>query len=261
MRSTLSPHWLVAALTERRSPGRSERRRLQTLAPRPRWSRTRVLSRLRAMGDARHAVGAARFAIRGKGIFGISVPRLRGLAHEVGKDHVLAQTLWKTGLHDARILAAMIDDPAQVTEAQMEAWVRDFDSWDVCDGCCSNFFDRTPFAWTKAVAWSRRREEFVRRAGYVLMAVLAVHDQEAPDRRFRRFFPLIARGASDERNFVKKAANWALRQIGKRNRALNRDAVRTAQAIRRQDTPSARWIAADALRELTSPAVQKRLSR
>jgi len=211
------------------------------------------------MGDSRHAAGAARFAIHGKGIFGISVPRLRVLAHEVGKDHVLAQALWRTGLHDARILAAMIDDPAQVTEAQMEAWVRDFDSWDVCDGCCSNFFDRTPFAWTKAVTWSRRREEFVRRAGYVLMAGLAVHDKEAPDRRFRRFFPLIARGASDERNFVKKAVNWALRQIGKRNRALNRGAVRTAHAIRRQDTLSARWIAADALRELTSPAVQKRL--
>ncbi len=212
------------------------------------------------MGDPRYAAGAARFAIRGKGIFGISVPRLRTLAREIGKDHVLAQALWRTGLHDARLLAAMIDDPAQVTEAQMEAWVRDFDSWDVCDGCCSNFFDRTPFAWRKAVAWSRRPEEFVRRAGYVLMAGLAVHDKEAPDRGFVGFLPLIARGASDERNFVKKAVNWALRQIGKRNRALNRAAIRLARELRSSESRAARWVGGDALRELTGPAVQRRLA-
>lgn len=212
------------------------------------------------MADPRHAAGMARFGIRGKVIYGIAIPRLRALAREIGSDHGLAQELWQMGVHEARMLAAMIDDPALVTAAQMEAWVRDFDSWDSCDGCCWNFFDRTPFAWTKAVAWSRRRDEFVRRAGYVLMAGLAQHDKEAPDRAFVRFLPLIARGASDDRNFVKKAVSWALRGIGKRNRALNRAAIRTAQAIRRQESRSARWVAADALRELTGAAVQQRLA-
>jgi 3-methyladenine DNA glycosylase AlkD len=152
-----------------------------------------------------------------------------------------------------------VDEPAKVTEAQLERWARDFDSWDICDGVCSNLFDRTPFARGKAIEWSARREEYVKRAGFVLMAALAVHDKKAPDALFREFLPLIEREATDERNFVKKAVNWALRQIGKRNGALNRDAIAAAKRIRRIDSKAARWIAADALRELQSAAVQERL--
>ncbi len=212
------------------------------------------------MADPRAAASAARFGITGKGIVGIPTPRLRALAREIGKDHRLAQQLWQTGFHAARHLAVMIDRPEWVTEAQMEAWVGDFDSWDICDGACWNFFDRTPFAWKKAAAWTRRRPEFERRAGYALIAGLALHDKDAPDRAFLRFLPLIERGASDDRNFVKKAVSWALRLIGKRSRALHHAAVRSAQAIRRQDSASARWVAADALRELTAPAATRRLA-
>ncbi|MGH2453260.1 MAG: DNA alkylation repair protein [bacterium] len=219
------------------------------------------MARLRAMADPRAAASAARFGIKGEGIYGIPMPRLRAFAREIGKDHRLALQLWETGSNSARHLAVMIDHPALVTEAQMEAWVRDFNSWDVCDGACWNFFDRTPFAWKKAIAWTRRRPELERRAGYVLIAGLAPHDTEAPDRAFLTFLPIIERGADDDRNFVKKAVNWALREIGKRSRGLNRAAVRTARAIRDQGTAGARWIAADALRELSSPAVQERLGR
>jgi 3-methyladenine DNA glycosylase AlkD len=169
--------------------------------------------------------------------------------------------LWKSGSLEARALAALIDEPAKVTEAQMERWVRDFDNWAVCDTCCGYLFDKTPFAWKKAVQWSRRDEEFVKRAGYALMAWLAVHDKKAADAPFIKLLPHIKRGALDERNFVKKAVNWALRQIGKRNMALNKRAIQTAKEIRSIDTSAARWIASDALRELTRKAAQGRLMK
>ncbi len=220
-----------------------------------------ILKQLKLLRNPRNIAGMARFGINSRNTLGVSIPTLRGIARQAGKDHRLAQELWTSGIHEARILAAMVDVPEQVTEAQMERWVRNFDSWDVCDQVCSNLFDQTPFAHRKAAQWSRRDEEFVKRAGFVLMAALAVHDKQASDAAFRKFLPLIRRAATDERNFVKKAVNWALRQIGKRNAALNRAAIATAREIQQIDSRAARWIAADALRELTSAAVRKAVSR
>ena len=209
-----------------------------------------ILKQLKAQSNPRNVAGMARFGIRPHHAYGISMPTLRRIARQAGKDHRLAQKLWQSGVHEARILAALVDVPEQVTEAQMERWVRDFDSWDVCDQVCSNLFDKTAFAYRKAVAWSRREEEFVKRAGFALMAALAWHDKSASDAAFRKFLPAIKRGATDERNFVKKAVNWALRQIGKRNAALHRAAIAAAREIQQIDSPAARWVAADALREL-----------
>jgi len=220
-----------------------------------------VIDRLRSLGDPKAVEGMTRFGIQSSNSFGVSVPQLRTLASEVGRDHMLAMKLWETGLHDARLLATMVDDPRKVTLEQMDKWVRDFDSWDVVDGSCGNLFDKTPFAVAKAKQWCKREEEFVKRAGFVMMAELAVHDKEAKDKVFLDFLPLIVGGASDERNFVKKAVNWALRQIGKRNMKLNKAAVSTARRIRKIDSGAAKWVAADALRELKSPQVLKRLRK
>jgi len=220
-----------------------------------------VIDRLRSLGDPKGVEGMTRFGIQSSNSFGVSVPQLRTLAREVGRDHMLAMKLWETGLHDARLLATMVDDPRKVTLEQMDKWVRDFDSWDVVDGSCGNLFDKTPFAVAKAKQWCKREEEFVKRAGFVMMAELAVHDKEAKDKVFLDFLPLIVGGASDERNFVKKAVNWALRQIGKRNMKLNKAAVSTARRIRKIDSGAAKWVAADALRELKSPQVLKRLRK
>jgi len=218
-----------------------------------------ILRTLKSHYKPENIEGMARFGIVTKKAYGVPAPALRKLAREIGKDHALAQRLWSSGIHDARVLAALIDDPAQVTEDQMESWVADFDNWAVCDACCGVLFDKTGFAYRKAVEWSRRDEEFVKRAGFALMACLAVHDKRAGDRQFERFLPIIEREATDERNFVKKAVNWALRQIGKRNLRLNRKAIERAERIRVLDSRAARWIAADALRELRGEAVQKRL--
>jgi len=218
-----------------------------------------ILNRLKAVADPDKVAGMAQYAVGGAHTLGISVPALRKLAKEIGQDHQVAQELWTSGIHEARILASMIDPPRQVTEAQMEAWVKDFDSWDVCDQCCLNLFRKTPLAHRKAVEWSGREPEFVKRAGFALMATLAVHDKKAGDEVFIAFLPLIKREAIDERNFVKKAVNWTLRQIGKRNLNLNRVAVETAEEIQQLDSKSARWIAADALRELTGEKVQQKL--
>lgn len=224
------------------------------------WTREEVIERLRSLGDPKAVEGAARFGIRVSNILGVSAPNLRKLAKDIGQDHALAGKLWKTGIHDARILAALVDDPAQVTTAQMERWAGDFDSWAVCDAACCCLFDKTPHAWDKAVEWTGREPEYVKRAGFVLMAALAIHDKEAANERFEAFFPLLVEHATDERNFVKKAVNWALRQIGKRNVRLNTLAVHTAQETRQIDSKAARWIASDALRELTSGKVQARLT-
>jgi 3-methyladenine DNA glycosylase AlkD len=218
-----------------------------------------ILRTLKSYYKPENVAGMARFGIVAKKAYGVPAPALRKLARSIGKDHDLAQRLWASGIFDARMLAALIDDPAQVTEEQMEFWAAEFDNWAICDGCCSNLFDRTPFAHRKAVAWTAREEEFVRRAGFALMAALAVHDKQASDAAFRRFLPLIERASDDDRNFVKKAVNWALRQIGKRDLALNAKAIAVAERVRARGTRAARWIAADALRELRSEAVQKRL--
>ncbi len=218
-----------------------------------------ILEQLKSLSNAKAIAGMARFGINPKNTYGVSIPVLRKMAKQIGKNHRLAEKLWHSGIHEARILAGMIDLPEMVTQEQMEGWVRDFDSWDVCDQCCSNLFDKTKFAHQKAVEWSRRKEEFVKRAGFVLMATLAVHDKEANNQKFLRFVPIIKREATDDRNFVKKAVNWALRQIGKRNRSLNKEAIKIAKEIQKIDSKSAKWIASDALRELTSEAVQKKL--
>lgn len=218
-----------------------------------------IITQLKTLANPDNVAGMARFGINPEHTLGISMPVLRQMARQIGKNHELAQELWVSGLHEARILAGFVDRPAEVTEAQMEAWVKDFDSWDVCDQVCSALFDKTPWAYAKAVEWSARPEEFVKRAGFVLMAVLAVHDKKAADESFFPFLPLIRREAVDSRNFVKKAVNWALRQIGKRNRRLNELAIQTAQEIQQLDSKTARWIAADALRELEGKRVKQRL--
>lgn len=220
---------------------------------------TLVIRRLKTLANPANVAGMARYGISPEGTLGVNIPTLRTMAKDIGTDHKLAQDLWKSGIHEARLLAGFVDDPARVTGKQMERWARDIDSWDVCDMVCSNLFDQTPFACKKAVEWTRRRETFVKRAGFVLMAALSVHDKQAGDNVFLGFLPIIKREAMDERNFVKKAVNWALRQIGKRNKRLNVAAIRMAKEIQKLDSRSARWIAADALRELRSEAVQKRL--
>ncbi len=203
----------------------------------------------------------ARFGIQTSGRLGISIPQLRKIAQEIGKDHELALALWDTAIPEARILASMVANPARVTGAQMDAWARDFNSWDVCDQVCSNLFDKNPFAWEKIVEWAADESEFVRRAGYVLIACLAVHDKGAPDESFTALFPVITAGAADPRNFVRKAVNWAVRNIGKRNLALNKAAIILSEEILTIDNKTARWIARDALRELTGEKVQARLRK
>lgn len=220
-----------------------------------------VLLKLKDLSDPAAVAGMARFGINPDNTYGVSVPNIRNIAKETGRSHELAAKLWLSGVHEARILASMVDDPDQVTENQMDSWVLDFDSWDVCDQCCMNLFWKTEFAWEKAIEWSSRSEEFVKRAGFVMMAVLAVHDKSVVDDDFLRFFPVIKNGSVDERNFVKKAVNWALRQIGKRSVGLNVAALECAIDIRDIDSRSAKWIANDAIRELESDAVKKRLKK
>ena len=221
-------------------------------------SKNEILRRVRSTSNPELMAGMARFGINTKKAFGVPVPRLRTMAKEIGKSHLLAQQLWKSRIHEARILASMIDDPRMVSTEQMEKWVRHFDSWDICDQCCGNLFDKTEFAYRKAVEWSGRNQEFVKRAGFVLMAELAVHDKEAHDKEFVKFLSIIENHFIDDRNFVKKAVNWALRQIGKRNLNLNKIAIQTAKRIQQIDSKTAKWIASDALRELISETVQKR---
>lgn len=219
-----------------------------------------VLERLRTLARPGGREGMAWFGINPEKALGVRIPDIRRLAKEIGRDHSLALALWRTDVHEARILASMVDEPERVTESQMESWVRAFDSWDVCDQVCGNLFDRTPLAARKTIEWMGRDEEFVKRAGFALAAWRAVHDKDALDRDFVDLLPLIEREAHDSRNFVKKAVNWALRQIGKRNRSLNAKAVVVARRLsKRQDSAAARWVGTDALRELTSGAVLKRL--
>ena len=200
----------------------------------------------------------AKFGISVEGRLGVSVPELRKLAKEVGRDHRLAQSLWKTGIAEARIVAAFVDDPAAVTSAQMDRWVKDFDSWDVCDQACLSLFDKSPLAWQKIPRWAGREQEFVKRAAFALIAGLAWHDKQAADQRFTDLFPILMKGADDDRNYVKKAVSWAIRNIGKRNPKLNRAAVKLAKDIQRMDSKASRWVAADAMRELQSDVVRRR---
>ena len=203
--------------------------------------------------------GMSRFGITIRQRLGVSIPELRKMAKAIKRNHRLALELYKTKIAEAKILASMIAEPNQLTETQMEKWVKEFDSWDVCDQVCMNLFDKTPLAWKKIKEWSQRKEEFVKRAAYALIACLAWHNKEANDNQFIKLFPIIKNGSNDERNYVKKAVNWALRHIGKRNLNLNKEAITLAQEIKKFDSKAARWIASNAIRELESEAIQKRL--
>ena len=218
-----------------------------------------VLDRLQSKAHPEQLKGMAKYGISIEQRLGVSVPDMRRLAKELGRDHKLALSIWKTGIAEARILAGMVGDPDRLTEEQMEEWVKDIDSWDVCDQVCMNLFEKNQLAWKKIIDWSEREEEFVKRTAFSLTACLAWHDKKASDEKFIELLPVIIRAATDERNFVKKAANWALRNIGKRNLNLNRAAINAAKEIQRLDSKAARWIAADAIRELESDAVQSRL--
>ncbi|MBW1712411.1 MAG: DNA alkylation repair protein [Deltaproteobacteria bacterium] len=218
-----------------------------------------IKGRLKALADPRAVAGMARAGIVGDEVWGVSIPNLRALAKQIGRDQDLSLKLWAEGSRETKILAALVGQPQEVTEAQMEAWVLEIRSWEVCDQLCMNLLEKIKGIEQKAIAWSGRQEEFVKRTGFVLMARLAVSDKKAGDELFESFLPLIEGQAWDERNFVKKAVNWALRQIGKRNLRLNELALDAARRIMAQDTKPARWIAADALRELTSDQVQERL--
>lgn len=220
---------------------------------------TTIQSWLAAKSDEAAVAGMARYGITGTTVYGVKIPELRALAKTIGRNHALAQDLWAIDSRETRILAALIDDPRQVDEAQMERWAADFDSWEVCDQVCSALFGRTPYAYAKAIDWSERPEEFVKRAGFVLMARLAHKDKKTSDADLLACLPIIEREAADERNYVRKAVNWALRDIGKRNPALNAAAIETADRLIAQDNKTARWNGHDARRELTSEAVRSRL--
>jgi 3-methyladenine DNA glycosylase AlkD len=220
-----------------------------------------VLDKLQSKARPEQLKGMAKYGITVEQRLGVSVPDMRKLAKEIGRDHKLALDLWRTGIGEARIVAAMVDDPNKLTEEQMEDWVKGINSWDVCDQVCMNLFEKNQLAWKKIVDWSEREEEFVKRTAFSLIACLAWHDKKASDEKFIELFPVIMRGATDERNFIKKAVNWALRNIGKRNLNLNEAAINIAKEIKRLDSKAARWIAADAIRELESDAIQSRLRR
>lgn len=220
-----------------------------------------VIEKLKSLYSPENVKGMARYGINPTNNLGISIYKLRPFAKEIGKNHKLALQLWESGIHDARLLAVFIEDPAKITEEQMDYWAADFDSWDICDQACTSLFDVTPHAWKKVFEWAERDEEFVKRAAFSIVAALAVHDKKASDEQFLEFTSLIKRHAIDERNYVKKAVNWALRNIGKRNMNLNKKAIITAREIQKINSKSACWIASDAIRELASEKVKQRLER
>lgn len=224
-----------------------------------------IIRELIFISDPANRAELDRVAIHSPKSLGIRVPDIKRFAREVKKEvadrHAMALGLWDTGIFEAQAVAALIDDPKKVMPKQMEAWAADFDNWATVDGTCCYLFCRTPFAYEKAVEWAGREGEFNKRAGFSLMAYLAIHDKKAEDAKIAGFLPIIERHSDDGRNFVKKAVNWALRQIGKRNSALNQAAIETAERIKMQNTASAKWIASDALRELRSDAVRERIAK
>ena len=218
-----------------------------------------ILTKLKSKAKPDNLPGMARYGINTEKRLGVQIPELRQLAKETGKNHQIALELWQTGIAEARILAAMTDEPEKVTEQQMENWVKDINSWDIDDQITMNLFEKTPLSWKKITDWSQRPEEFVRRTAYSLLACLAWHNKTATDQQFTQLFPVIASGATDERKSIQKSISWALRSIGKRNPQLNRAAIQLAQEIQQTNTKPARWIANDVTRELQSQSVQNRL--
>ncbi len=220
-----------------------------------------IIQKLKSLYNPKNVEGMARFGINPENTLGISVNQIRKLAKEIGRDHSLAVQLWDSGIHEARILASIIDEPEKVTEKQMDKWVKEFDSWDVCDQVCMNVFENSEFAVKKTIEWSLSEKEFIKRAGFSLIARLAVSDKKSGDELFENFFPIIIRESTDERNYVKKSVNWALRQIGKRNLHLNRLALETAKKIQKLNFKSAKWIASDVIRELTNGKIIDQLKK
>jgi 3-methyladenine DNA glycosylase AlkD len=220
-----------------------------------------VLAWFERTGSAKAAAGLARYGLPTTNAYGIPVGALRAYAKRLGPDHDLALKLWKTGSLDARILAAFLGEPARLTVAQMNAWCQDFDNWGTTDTACFALFDRSPLAWKMVAPWVKQKGEFQRRAGFVLMACLAAHDKAAADGDFLKFMPMIERGASDDRNFVKKGVSWALRHVGHRNAKLHVAAVKTATRLAKSDDPGERWVGKDALRDLSRPLVARKVAK
>jgi len=220
-----------------------------------------VLVWLKRTGSPKAAAGLARYGLPTTNAYGISVGALRAYAKQIGKDHQLAMKLWKTGSLDARILASFLGDPRRLALAQMNAWCRDFDNWGTTDTACFALFDRSPLAWKVVAPWARQKGEFQKRAGFVMMACLAAHDKTATDAAFLKFFPMIERGASDDRNFVKKGVSWALRHLGHRSQALHAAAMKTAVKLSKSEDATERWVGKDALRDITRPAVLRKVKK
>ena len=219
-----------------------------------------IIKELESQSNPEDVAGMAKYGIKTTHAYGVRMPELTRIAKVTGKDHELAEKLWQHAYTETRILACLLDDPKLVSEEQMERWALEFNSWDVCDQCCMKLFRKTPYAYNKINQWSMREEEFVKRASFTLIATLAVHDKKADDAQFEQLFPIIIRESTDDRNYVKKAVNWALRQIGKRNLNLNKKAIDVSINISEIDSKSAKWIAKDALKELKSEKIQERLS-
>jgi 3-methyladenine DNA glycosylase AlkD len=220
-----------------------------------------ILAWLEKKGSKKNRDGMARYAIVAPKVFGVSMATMQGLSRRLAPDHALAAALWKTGWYEARMLTAFVEEPERVTVAQMDRWAKDFDNWAVCDTLCFKLFDRTPHAWPKIDQWSRRKEEFVKRAAFALLASVALHHKSSPDQPFVRSLALIEREAGDERNFVKKGVSWALRSVGARNANLHKRSIELASRLAASDNAAARWVGKDALRDLTRPLVRQRVTR
>ncbi len=214
---------------------------------------------LERRGSKKNREGMARYGIVARNVLGVSVAEIRTLGKQIGRDHSLAEPLWKTDIYEARMLVPFIAEADRLTPAQMERWAKDFDNWAICDALCFHLFDRSPHRWTKVKAWSTRKEEFVKRASFALIASVAGHDKQEKDAAFEKCFPLIAKAADDERNFVKKGVSWALRGIGHRNKSLNAKAQALASKLAASDDATERWVGKDTLRDITRPAVQRKL--
>ena len=220
-----------------------------------------IIKKLESLSNKEAVKGMARYGINPRNNLGVSIYKLRLIAKEIGKDHDLAIKLWNSDIHDARLLACFIDDPDKITSEQMDSWAKSFDSWDICDQACTSLFDLNSLAWTKVFEWAKRNEEFVKRGAFALIAGLSVHNKKSSDEKFEQFFPIIKKHSADNRNYVKKAVNWALRNIGKRNLRLNKKTIELSENILKIDSSAAKWIARNALKELTSIKIQNRLKK
>lgn len=254
-----------AAANATRTPSASKRaaskREAPAASPPPLAERLAdALAQLRAAASASHRDGLARYAIPTERAFGVPMASIQAIAKRLGRDRELAEALWGSGWYEARLLASYLDDPAEVSAAQMDRWGRQFDNWAVCDTVCFALFDRSPHAWRKIEQWAGRRDEFLKRAAFALLASKTVHDKAAPDAAFMHGLELVEAGAGDERNFVKKAVNWALRSIGKRNAVLHAAALAVAKRLAASEEAAPRWVGKDALRELSSAAVVARVA-